>query len=359
MVPDELDFEGRPQLVARFRGSGGGRTLLLNGHVDVVDVEPRADWTQPDPFAAVVRDGLLYGRGACDMKGGVASMVIAACALAELGVPLAGDLIVNTVTEEESTGAGGAASPRGRCGPTPRSCRSRAASSSGWPAAAACCRASPCAAAPGTRASTSCRREQGGAVNAIEKMAIVLEASAPAARALGAAPAPPVPLGRRLRADDRRRRRVARSPTRPRARSSDTRVPRPTAPTSTATARSSSASSPVDRRAPRRRPLAARAPARDRVAAACRRPRSRPTTRSCRRCSRRAPTSASRSASAVSTTGTTARPCTVEAGIPVDRLRPGRRSTGATRLDEYVPVDDLVACAQRIALAAVRFCGTA
>ena len=45
MVPEELTFEGRPQLVARMRGTGGGRTLLLNGHVDVVDVEPRADWT--------------------------------------------------------------------------------------------------------------------------------------------------------------------------------------------------------------------------------------------------------------------------------------------------------------------------
>ena len=52
MVPEELTFEGRPQLVARMRGTGGGRTLLLNGHVDVVDVEPRADWTLADPFAA-------------------------------------------------------------------------------------------------------------------------------------------------------------------------------------------------------------------------------------------------------------------------------------------------------------------
>ncbi len=55
------------------------RRTLLNGHVDVVEVEPRADWTQPDPFAAVLRDGRLYGRGACDMKGGVACMVLAAC----------------------------------------------------------------------------------------------------------------------------------------------------------------------------------------------------------------------------------------------------------------------------------------
>ncbi|MDX6629071.1 MAG: acetylornithine deacetylase, partial [Gaiellales bacterium] len=86
MVPGELSFDGRPQLVARFRGSGGGRALLLNGHVDVVDVEPRSNWTQADPFAAVARDGRLYGRGTCDMKGGVASMVTAACALAELGI---------------------------------------------------------------------------------------------------------------------------------------------------------------------------------------------------------------------------------------------------------------------------------
>jgi len=111
MVPDGFTFAGRPQLVARFSGTGGGRTLLLNGHVDVVDVEPRAAWSS-DPFDAVVRDGAVWGRGACDMKGGVACMVLAAEVLAELGVRLAGDLVVNTVTEEESTGAGGVVSAR-------------------------------------------------------------------------------------------------------------------------------------------------------------------------------------------------------------------------------------------------------
>jgi acetylornithine deacetylase len=110
-LPEGFTFAGRPQLVARFAGRGGGRTLLLNGHVDVVDIEPRRLWSS-DPFAAVVRDGRLYGRGACDMKGGVACMVFAAQVLAELAVPLAGDLIVNTVTEEESTGAGGVVSAR-------------------------------------------------------------------------------------------------------------------------------------------------------------------------------------------------------------------------------------------------------
>jgi len=111
MVPEGFSFAGRPQLVARFPGAGGGRTLLLNGHVDVVDVEPRAAWSV-DPFAAVVRDGAVWGRGACDMKGGVACMVLAAEVLADLGGRLAGDLVVNTVTEEESTGAGGLASAR-------------------------------------------------------------------------------------------------------------------------------------------------------------------------------------------------------------------------------------------------------
>ena len=175
MVPDDLEFDGRPQLVARFRGSGGGRTLLLNGHVDVVGVEPRAEWTQADPFVAELRGGKLYGRGACDMKGGVASMVIAACTLADLGVPLAGDLIVNTVTEEESTGAGGLFAARilaadAAIVPEP----------SGlvvWVA----CRGSllPRVTIRGRAGHAGIHQlppELGGAVNAIEKMAIVLEA---------------------------------------------------------------------------------------------------------------------------------------------------------------------------------------
>ena len=108
LAPTGLDFEGRPQLAATFRGKGGGRSLLLNGHVDVVSPEPRERWTT-EPFRAELRDGKLYGRGACDMKGGVGCMVIAVEAISQLGVRLAGDLVVCTVTEEESTGAGGLA----------------------------------------------------------------------------------------------------------------------------------------------------------------------------------------------------------------------------------------------------------
>ena len=108
MVPAGYSFAGRPQMAARFPGSGKGRSLMLNGHIDVVTAEPRDRWTS-DPFRAEVRDGKLYGRGACDMKGGIASMVFAAEILAALDIDLAGDLIVCTVTDEESTGAGGLA----------------------------------------------------------------------------------------------------------------------------------------------------------------------------------------------------------------------------------------------------------
>lgn len=108
LVPPGLDFAGRPQLIALRRGRGGGRSLLLNGHIDVVSAEPRNAWTS-DPFTAEVRDGRLYGRGACDMKGGVAAMAFAFEALAALGVALDGDLIVATNTDEESSGAGGRA----------------------------------------------------------------------------------------------------------------------------------------------------------------------------------------------------------------------------------------------------------
>jgi acetylornithine deacetylase len=108
LVPSGLRFDGRPQMAALFAGTGGGRSLLFNGHIDVVSGDPRDLWTS-DPNKAEVRDGYLYGRGACDMKGGVASMTFAAEVLASLGVRLAGDLIVCTVTDEESTGAGGVA----------------------------------------------------------------------------------------------------------------------------------------------------------------------------------------------------------------------------------------------------------
>ena len=99
-----IGFEGRPQLAARLRGAGGGGSLLLNGHIDVVP-------GQPEQFRPRVEGDRLIGRGACDMKGGIAAMVIAAETLAATG-RLRGDLIVCTNTDEESSGVGGLACAR-------------------------------------------------------------------------------------------------------------------------------------------------------------------------------------------------------------------------------------------------------
>ena len=104
-IPDHLDFRGRPQLLARLSGGGDGPTLLLNGHIDAVDVEPRKQWSS-DPFAPEVREGRLYGRGATDMKGGVAAQLVALECLRRAGVRLAGDVLFSAVTDEESSGAG-------------------------------------------------------------------------------------------------------------------------------------------------------------------------------------------------------------------------------------------------------------
>lgn len=103
-------FEGRPQLAARLSGSGGGRSVLFNGHIDVVPASIDDGWTR-DPFDAQVHDGEIVGRGACDMKGGIAAMVIAAEVLAQTR-SLRGDVIVCTNTDEESSGVGGLACAR-------------------------------------------------------------------------------------------------------------------------------------------------------------------------------------------------------------------------------------------------------
>jgi putative selenium metabolism hydrolase len=81
-------------------GRGGGKKLLYNGHMDTVDVGDRAAWKR-DPFAAEIQDGILYGRGAADMKGGLAAMVYAAKLLLEANAPLKGDLYLVGVVQEE------------------------------------------------------------------------------------------------------------------------------------------------------------------------------------------------------------------------------------------------------------------
>lgn len=97
------DFRGRPNQAALFKGTGGGRSLLLTGHVDVVP--PGGGWTV-DPFGGERRHGRIYGRGAVDMKGGIAAMIMALEAVLRSGCRPAGDVIVGTVVDEETGGMG-------------------------------------------------------------------------------------------------------------------------------------------------------------------------------------------------------------------------------------------------------------
>lgn len=96
---------GSPNVVGTWKGAGGGRSLILNGHVDVVPEGDHDQW-QDHPFSGHVSDGCLFGRGVTDMKGGNLSALIAVETLMALGIRLKGDVIVQSVVEEEAGGAG-------------------------------------------------------------------------------------------------------------------------------------------------------------------------------------------------------------------------------------------------------------
>ena len=101
----EVERERIPVLVARVGPPEGSRRLLLNAHVDVVPAADQDGWTT-DPFAPVTRDGLLYGRGAADTKGGLAAAMHAMAALAADPSSLGGEVILTPVVGEEDGGAG-------------------------------------------------------------------------------------------------------------------------------------------------------------------------------------------------------------------------------------------------------------
>jgi len=92
--------DGRPNVIGVLEGRGKGRTLMFCGHTDTVGVAGMSD-----PFTPIERDGRLYGRGAQDMKGGVAAMMSAAAAVAQRGLP-SGRLIVAAVVDEEHSSIG-------------------------------------------------------------------------------------------------------------------------------------------------------------------------------------------------------------------------------------------------------------
>jgi succinyl-diaminopimelate desuccinylase len=106
--PGDSDKYPRTNVVARYEGAKGsaqqGDCVHFNSHIDVV--EAGSGWTL-NPFGGEVKDGKVYGRGACDMKGGLASSVIACEALIESGLPLPGVLEISGTVDEESGGFSG------------------------------------------------------------------------------------------------------------------------------------------------------------------------------------------------------------------------------------------------------------
>jgi succinyl-diaminopimelate desuccinylase len=103
-TPGDNDHYPRINVVARREGARPRPCVHFNGHIDVV--ETGGGWTV-EPFAGVVRDGKLFGRGACDMKGGLAASIIAVEALIDCGADLPGTLEISGTVDEESGGYGG------------------------------------------------------------------------------------------------------------------------------------------------------------------------------------------------------------------------------------------------------------
>jgi acetylornithine deacetylase len=97
-----LHYDGRSNLRVRKAGAGPGRTLLFNTHLDVVP----ASEGQERPFDPAPTDGVVYGRGACDAKGQVATIYMVLAALKKLGAKLAGEVLAHLVVEEEVGGNG-------------------------------------------------------------------------------------------------------------------------------------------------------------------------------------------------------------------------------------------------------------
>lgn len=104
-APVDRSYAGRPNVIATVPGTGGGRSLVINGHVDVVSPEP-VGWWSAEPFSGRIDGGRLLGRGAYDMKGGLVAALWALESVRAAGPTLRGDVRFESVIEEECTGNG-------------------------------------------------------------------------------------------------------------------------------------------------------------------------------------------------------------------------------------------------------------
>ncbi|MGI6113970.1 MAG: M20 family metallopeptidase [Mahellales bacterium] len=101
----------RKNVVALWKGIGQGRSILLSGHMDVAPKEP-LPWKVCQPYHSIVKDGRIYGRGSCDMKGGLVSAVMAVKILKDIGWQPKGDVIIESVVDEEYAGGNGTIASR-------------------------------------------------------------------------------------------------------------------------------------------------------------------------------------------------------------------------------------------------------
>ncbi|HEX7372027.1 MAG TPA: ArgE/DapE family deacylase [Thermodesulfobacteriota bacterium] len=104
-VEESRGYEGRPNVVGLLKGAGGGKSLLFNGHVDVIPAGAPESW-QHASWSGDLADGRIYGRGASDMKAGLAAMTMAVKAILDCGVRLRGDVILEYTVDEELSGNG-------------------------------------------------------------------------------------------------------------------------------------------------------------------------------------------------------------------------------------------------------------
>ncbi len=103
-VESNLPYKNRPNIIGIKPGDKGSKSLILNGHIDVVSPEPINQWTH-NPWGAEIVDGKLYGRGSADMKGGLAANFMALKTLLDLGLNPKGKVMLQSVIEEEAGGA--------------------------------------------------------------------------------------------------------------------------------------------------------------------------------------------------------------------------------------------------------------
>lgn len=105
------DYKDRPNVVAVKKGGNAGKSVIFSSHIDTVSQRP-LPWIESEPFSGKIFDGKLFGRGSFDMKGALASTVIVLKIIAENNISLKGDVIVESVVDEENAGSNGTLASR-------------------------------------------------------------------------------------------------------------------------------------------------------------------------------------------------------------------------------------------------------